>query len=46
MLVMYFGPRFGDERDGSDIAYGLDSVIESGDTTVRICLGFFLGVRF
>ena len=35
-----------DERDGSDIAYGLDTVIESGDTTIRIWPGFFLGVRF
>lgn len=35
-----------DERDGSDIAYGLDTVIESGDTTVRIWPGLFLGVQF
>jgi len=35
-----------DERDGSDIAYGLDTVIESGDTTVRIWPGIFLGIQF
>ena len=35
-----------DERDGSDIAYGLDTVIESGDTTVRIWPGLFLGAQF
>ena len=35
-----------DERDGSDLAYGLDHVIESDDTTVRIWPGFFLGVQF
>ena len=34
------------ERDGSDIAYGMDTVIESGDTTVRLWPGFFLGVQF
>ncbi|MCZ6679075.1 MAG: hypothetical protein O7E52_17720, partial [Candidatus Poribacteria bacterium] len=35
-----------DQRDGSDIAYGLDTVIESGDTTVRIWPGLFMGVQF
>ena len=35
-----------DERDGSDIAYGLDTAIESGDTTVRLWPGFFLGMQF
>jgi len=35
-----------DERDGSDIAYGFDTVIESGNTTVRIWPGLFMGVQF
>jgi len=35
-----------DRRDGSDLAYGFDTTIKSGDTTVRIWPGFFAGIQF
>jgi hypothetical protein len=52
------GPRFAmfggvalnvfvsDEREGTDIAYGLDYATKSGDTTIRLWPGLFMGIEF